>query len=460
MNATLSAPRHRKVEVRSAGRNLQINSLALMGSSVVTGLLGLVFWAVAAHLFPADEVGVASALISTAIMLSTLSNLSLGAMYERFLPVSGYRAGGLLSLGLGAVAVVACVLAIGMIVFGPRSVLFESRREVFIYPVFVVVLALFALLDQVVSGLGVARWAAWKNIVHAVAKLIAVIVVAGTASALAVVLSWGVTAAVAVVVVLLSIRARIRRDPRFTLEPDLPSKREIGAYFGSSYGITALGSIAPLVVPLVVVAHVGAAENAYFAVTWSIVSALYLMVNLMTGPFVAEVAAHPRKTVALAVRFVRTIVVVAVVGGLGLACLAPIALGFVGEEYRIHGTPLLRLAAVFIPLTVVGAVYDGLARIDRRLGIAVVTKCLSTAVVIVGTLVFTRSAGVAGVGWAYLSAEVVTVLILSGPLVASLCRLRTRAAWERWWAEQSIERPDLDERRTSRRSGSGLHRRA
>ncbi|QBJ98808.1 lipopolysaccharide biosynthesis protein [Rhodococcus sp. ABRD24] len=413
--------------------------MALMASSVLTGLLGLVFWAATARLFPADQVGVASALISTAIMLSTLSNLSLGAMYERFLPVAGHRAGVLLISGFGVVALVALVLAVGMIILGPRDVLFENRLEILIYPLFVIALALFALQDQTVSGLGVARWAAWKNIVHAVVKLVAVIALAGTASALSIVASWGVTAALTVVTVFALMRAKVRRDPRYTLEPDLPPRRELGVYFGSSYGISALGSIAPLVVPLLVVVHVGAAANAYFAVTWSIVSALYIMVNLMVGPFVAEAAAHPEKLVSLAVRFVRTIAVVAVVGGLGLAFAAPVALQLVGAEYRTQGTPLLHLAAVFIPLTVVGAVYDGLARVDRKLTLAVVTTCLSTAVIIVGTIVLTRSIGVAGVGWAYLSAEAIRMVILLGPLVASLRRLRSRAAWERWWAEQSVE---------------------
>ena len=154
----------------STGRNLRLNSLAVVASNVGTGLLGLAFWAVAAKLFSPSQVGVASAMIASAIMLSTLSNLSLGAMYERFLPVAGHRAGSLLVRGYLLVACAALVLALGVVLFGPGA-LFPTQWEKLFYPPFVVVLAVFALQDNTVAGMGVARWGAAKNGFHAVAKL-------------------------------------------------------------------------------------------------------------------------------------------------------------------------------------------------------------------------------------------------------------------------------------------------
>ncbi|WP_420750587.1 lipopolysaccharide biosynthesis protein [Rhodococcus sp. O3] len=405
-----------------------------MASSAITGLLGLVFWAATARLFPADQVGIASALISSAIMLSTLSNLSLGAMYERFLPVCGNRAGRLLAQGFALVTAFALLLAVGLIVLGPRDTLFESDTLMLAYPALVVTLAVFALQDQTVSGLGVARWAAWKNTAHAAAKLAAVIALAWTGSALAILASWGATAAVAALTVLLAMRAKVVADPRYARDPALPPRRELKAYFFSSYGISALGSLAPLVVPLVVVSRIGAEANAYFAVAWSLVSGLFIMVHLMVGPFVAEAAAHPDKVVALSGRFVRTVTALAVVGGVGMAAAGPLALGLVGDSYRENGSPILYLASAFVPLSVVGAVYSGLARVYRRMTLAVTTQCISTVVIIVGSIVLTDAIGVAGVGWAYLVAELGTAVILIGPLISWLSRLRNRARWEQWLA--------------------------
>ncbi len=407
----------------SAGRNLRLNSLAVVASNVGTGVLGLAFWAVAAKLFSAAEVGVASALIASAIMLSTLSNLSLGAMYERFLPVAGHRATPLLLRGYLLVAGVALILALGLTLFGPQA-LFPSGLEKLVYPPLVVVLAVFALQDNTVAGLGVARWGAAKNSFHAVAKLASLFALSLSGAALAIVTSWGLTAAIAMCCVMVAMRRRVRTGDRYSWPPALPPRGELWRYFGASYGITALSAIAPLVVPLVVIAQLGPDASAYFAVSWSMVTAVYVMLSLLIGPFVAECAAHPDRINGLSAQFVKMITAVALLCGVGLAVVGPIALGFIGAEYRQHGTPLLYLAAVFIPFTVVGAVYDGLARVYRRLILAVVTQCLVTAVVIGGSAALTGSLGVLGIGVSYLAAEVMAAVILVGPLFRWLRELR------------------------------------
>ncbi|WP_193561366.1 lipopolysaccharide biosynthesis protein [Mycolicibacterium hodleri] len=356
-------------------------------------------------------------------MLSTLSNLSLGAMYERFLPVAGHRAGSLLVRGYLVVAGVALVLALGLTLFGPRA-LFPSGLDKIVFPPFVVVLAVFALQDNTVAGLGVARWGAAKNSFHAVAKLATLVALSLSGAALAIVTSWGLTAAIAACCVMIAMRRRVRTGVRYSLPPALPSRSEMWRYFGASYGITALASIAPLVVPLVVIAQLGPDASAYLAVSWSMVTAVYVVLSLLIGPFVAECAAHPDRIDGLSAQFVKMVAAVALLGGLGLAIIGPIALGFIGVEYREHGTPLLYLAAVFIPLSVVSSVYDGLARVYRRLTLAVVTQCLVTAVVIGGSAAFTGSMGVLGIGMSYLAAEILAAAILVRPLIRWLRELR------------------------------------
>ncbi|MCV7423758.1 lipopolysaccharide biosynthesis protein [Mycobacterium yunnanensis] len=404
-----------------------MNSLAVVLASGCTGVLGLAFWAIAARLYPAAEVGVAAAMIFSATMLATLANLSLGAMYERFLPLAGRRAAPLLRRGYLAVVGLALVLACGLIAFGPRAALFHSRWELVTYPAFVAVLALFALLDNTVAGLGVARWGAAKNTVHGAVKLVGILALAGTGSALAITMSWGLTAAVAVIWVMVAIRRRVRYDDRYSAVPSLPPRRELWHYFGASYGISALASVAPLVVPLLVVTRIGPEASAYFAVTWSIVGAFYIVLSLLVSPFVAECAAHPDRIGSLSASFAKMIAAAALLGGLGLAFVAPIALGLIGTDYREAGTPLLHLAAFFMPLTVVGAVYVGLARVHRRLTLAVLTQCLVTVVVIGGTAMTTGTLGVRGVGVSYLVAEALAAVVLIGPLVRWLLELNTNS---------------------------------
>lgn len=397
--------------------------MAVVVAAAITGVLGLAFWAAAARLFPAHEVGVASALLSSAIMLATLSNLSLGSMFERFIPQSGSRARILLIRGYLTASALAVVLSCCLIWLGPSEVLFTATWEVVGYPILVVVLAVFALQDNTTASLGVARWGAYKNTLHSIVKLVAIVALAKIGSASTIVFAWGLTAAVGAACLAAALRRRVRADPRFALAPNLPPRQELWSYFGSSYGITALGSVAPLIVPLVVVSQLGAEDNAYFAVSWSMVSAAAIMIGLLVGPFVAESAAHPDKAPELTARFIKMIGAVAILGGLGLAFVGPVILGFIGEQYENHGTPLLRIAGIFLPLLAVSVAYDGLARVHRRLRLALVMQCVATAVIVVGTFVTTSRMGVDGVGYSFLLAQFVSAAVLLVPLLKWLREL-------------------------------------
>jgi O-antigen/teichoic acid export membrane protein len=411
-----------------AERNLRINTISLILSSLVTGVLGLVFWGVAARLYPADEVGVAAAIISSAGILSTLSLLSIGRLYERFLPLAGTRTGPLLKMGLLVVSGTALLAGAGLSLLGPRHYLFETGWGMAWYPVLVLVLAVFALQDGATAGLGVAWWSAAKNAFHAAAKLVAVVVFVSAGSASAIVTAWGATAAAAAVFLLIAIRRRYRANARFLQAPNLPPSRELWSYLGSSFGLTAVWSIGPLAVPLIVVAELGPKANAYFAVAWAIVSALYFALHLVVSPYVAEVAAHPDKIRSLSWRLLQMIAVVAVVGSVGLVLAGPIVLNMVGAEYRQQGQALLYIAAVFIPVSAVSAVYEALARVHRKLKLMMVMWCSSAVVIVFGSIIGTRLLGVIGVGWVYLAAESLSTAVLIVPAVRWLRQIAAGAA--------------------------------
>lgn len=398
-------------------QNLRTNTFSLILASLLTGVLGLAFWGVAGRMYPAHEVGVAAAVITSALVLSGLSILSVDTIYERFLPLAGTRTGAMLKHGFLLVGVTALVAGAGLVVFGPRRDLFTSPWQMAGYPLLVMVLAVFALQDKATLGLGVARWAAAMNSLHAAAKLVVLVILAGTGSALSIVSAWGGTAVVAALLLLVAMRRRYRSHPQFLEPPNLPPTNQLWSYYGSSFGLSALWAIGPLVVPLIVLSRFGAVTNAHFVVTWAVVNALYFAVHLVMSPFVAEVAAHPERVASLSVRMVQIMVGVVVVGSLGLVVVGPTVLSIVGPEYRTQGQGLLYLAAAFIPLSAVGAIYEGFARVQRKLKLMIVAQSIATVLIVGGSLASTKVLGIVGVGWAYLAAEGVTAVILLPPVI-------------------------------------------
>ena len=64
------------------------NSLYLMASTVVTAGMGYVFWAIAAHVFTSQEVGIGSAVISLCSTAALLTYLGSSAMLIERLPAA------------------------------------------------------------------------------------------------------------------------------------------------------------------------------------------------------------------------------------------------------------------------------------------------------------------------------------------------------------------------------------
>lgn len=403
--------------VRPRISNMEIDSGALMLASVVNGLLGLVFWAAAARLYPTEEIGRATTVINAAVMIGTISNLSLGPLYERFLPQSGERGGALIVKGHLVTALIAIILSGAFLVFGPTEHLFTDTLQMALFPLCSVVLGAFALDDSILVGLRRGRWAAAKNIFHATAKLVAIVALSHSVDSTLIVSGWVVPAAIAVCVIQCAIffRGGFLRHHR-SLQDRMPSHGSLLKDFGSLYGIVIINSLAPFLLPLLVVSTLGVTEAAYFAMSWTMISAVTLVMAMISGPFVAEAAANPEDLRDLLLRQLRLLAAVALAGFVFLAFIAPFALGLVGTEYADHGAALLRSMAVVQILSIPGFVFGGLARVYRRLGYALALQITIALAVVVSAWLMLPHFGISSVGYAYVGVEFLMILGVALPL--------------------------------------------
>ncbi|MFD1811397.1 lipopolysaccharide biosynthesis protein [Rhodococcus gannanensis] len=401
-------------------KSLERNSLALTVSAALTGILGLGYWALLGRHYPAREVGAASAVITTATMLSAFGNISLGALFERFLPLAGIRGSSLVRTGFLVGGCGGLLLGALFLLWGPTDEMFDSPLEAASFPLIVLVFSAFALLDHTSVGLREAGWAATKNVTHAVVKLVAALALAFTASRLAIIWTWTVPALIAALVLGAAVARRLRRPDLAHAASQLPGNREMGSFLAGSYGIYVVGSLAPLMLPLIVVAKMGADHNAYFSIAWSLVSAVLVLMTVLMGPYVAGVAADPGQVRELTRRFLVVLAVVTVAGVVLFAGIAPVLLQIVGDEYADTGTPLLRLAAIALIPAIVGFAYNAVARVRRRLRLAIAVQVANAALVLGLSLAFIGDHGLVAIGWAYVVAETVSAVVLIVPLVRAV----------------------------------------
>jgi hypothetical protein len=401
---------------RLFGAGLELNAIALMATSGMTALFGLVFWGVAAR-YPASEVGRSSALISTAMMMSTVAGLAVGLVFVRFLGSAGPRARGMVLAGYGVTTAAAALLGGAFVLFFADDALFASGAERAAFPVLVIVLALFALQDWVLIGMQESRWVPFEQLLFSGIKLGLVALFAVFALHNGIVIAWIAPAALAVLVIspLLLVRVLPRRAAKDGAAK-LPGRRDLAVLFVGEYATGATSVIVPLFMPLIVVAQLGTQANAYYALPWLVSEAITVLLWNVSSSYITEASNDVRNGPALMRRAWRLSWLIGLVGTPFLLFGAPVLLSLVGGAYADEGTMLLRLMAAALPFTVVHSTYIAVARVQQQMGRVVALQSLSAVVVVTLALMLVQPLGINGIGVAYLCAEALGCAIVAIPL--------------------------------------------
>ncbi|EWM10910.1 lipopolysaccharide biosynthesis protein [Kutzneria sp. 744] len=327
------------------------DGIALSAGAAFTSVAGLLGWVISARLVPTAEVGLTAAFTSGFLLVSGVTQVSLGPAVLRWLPRAGGRSGKLL---LWTYAVVMAGALLGSLVF----LAFPAGRQAALAvpgwgaPLFVVVTLAWAVLqfqDPVLTGLDRAGAVLVKNLGFGLGR-IAVLVLAASLGALGILLSWAVPTILAVLgATVVVVTASRRRDRR--LEPGiLPTRSEVVSLLGPTYLASIGQSLMYYLVPLIVTARFGPVPGAVFFVVWTAVNAVDVAATGFVNSLVVRIATEParaRELVRLAgsrlAVFFGPMIVVGVV-------LARPLLSIFGPDYvELGGTALMLVLIGFAP---------------------------------------------------------------------------------------------------------------
>jgi O-antigen/teichoic acid export membrane protein len=399
-----------------------------MTSTASTAVLGLGFWALAARTYPAADVGAASAAVSAASLVAVAAQLNLTAVFTRFVPVAGAYTTQFVARGYLATILLAAggsaAFAWSGVADGYLGTSLAARAA---FVALAVLLLLSAVQDAVLTGLRRSGTVLVENAAFALAKLALLGACALFAVPQGILIGWLVCLAVAVLAISVGLFGvwlpRHARAATLSTET-LPDRRRLASFVAAEYVKSLLTILAPTVIPLVVVAQLGTRENAYLAVPWMVNAAIVGLFYNVSAAFVVE-AAHGEPMHPGAVRgLIGLMGAVAAIGLVVGAVLPRLLLGVLGADYAAHGSELLRLLSLALPLEAVTAVYSTLAWLDRRLWHLTALQGANAGILLGATAVLLPRVGLPGVGWAYLTASFVIGLCSIRPAVH---RLRSAA---------------------------------
>ncbi len=397
-------------------------AMSMVGTQIVTSVLGAVFWSLAARTYTVDAVGVGSAAIAAMTVLGSVGMLGLGTLLMAKLPTLERESDRLrlMRASITVVGITSGVLALAWT--GVTPFLSDTLRPVssnvltaVLFCVGVVLFAVTTTLDYALlpAARGAVQFA--RNVVTSVVKLglIPVFVLIGWTSGLDLYLAWVVGLGLS-----LPVCYRYLRRPT---HDDLPADgaaatgtqrfagfrqlREMRGEAGGHHMLNLALQVPTLLLPILAALAATAADTAYFTTArlaasffFIIPFALAIAVFAQSGQNEEQALVKIRTTLPLGLA-------AAVVTFLIAAPCAGLVMTIFGGAYTsgvaVSAFQIMMIAGV--PL-VIKDHYVSLRRVQGRLGAALRVVGAGTAMEIAFALAGGRLAGVNGLCWGWLLA--------------------------------------------------------
>lgn len=393
-----------------AGDPLVKNSMYLMAATIVTSVLGYVFWTIAARMYPAAAIGEAGAGVSAMAFASLLGALggSMAVLAElpgRSRPREWSAAVTAPLLFTSATSVLTALATVAVLSrTGNSAFLYRDGWWVAAFVVGVVATTASQVLESVWIAERQAVWFLGASTVFAVVKLaivalpvFAVFGATGILSAWSAVLAATVAGGVLILARLHGYRPRLDGFSR-----QVWSMRESLA---GNYVISVGDQTTLYVVPVIVALKVSPEAAGWFYAAWKIGGFYAVFASAVGTSTFAEGSHRPERVLPLALAGMKLILPFISLGAAVTILAGRLVLHVFGAQYAAHAYTLLVLLSLGAFPDAVVTIYRGVLRVHRRYRSAAAicwAICVSRLALTVPALALW---GIAGAGWAWLATQ-------------------------------------------------------
>jgi O-antigen/teichoic acid export membrane protein len=395
---------------------LYSNAFYLMLSTAITAILGFLFWIIVARFYTEAEVGLASAIISSICLLSSLGYVGLNFSLIRFLPQAEkpqelintcFTLSGLISVVLAGIFIAGLQWWSPALAFIKESAVFSLA-----FVAFVLLWTLSYFIDNAFIARRRAGFVLSKNIIIALLRIPLPILLVAFFHTFGIVASWAIAVIVAVAVSLFLFLPKVQKSYKPVPVLKLNLIKGVWRYSGASY-LAELVTIAPgTLFPIMVVNLLSAESNAYFYIAWMIASLLSAIPLAVSQSLFAEGSHFEEKlgeNVGKSLKFtfllLIPVVILFVFGGKWLL------LAF-GQAYSSHALSLLRILTISsLPLGI-NCIYTSILRVTNRIKeLAGIWAFVALATLLTSYLILPTT-GIIGIGYTWLVAHSLVALYI------------------------------------------------
>jgi O-antigen/teichoic acid export membrane protein len=395
------------------------NAYALIFSATTTSLLGMVYWAVAARLYPVEAVGLNSAIISAMALVSGFARLNLDDTLVRFVPRSGHHLKRLIAVTYSVAVVLTGVFSLLFLstlsLWSPTLAVLGSQTWLVAgFTISAMASSLFSMQDAILTGLRKAIWVPIENTIFATTKLCLLVAIAQAASQYGIFLSWSIPLLVSIVVVNALIVQRLTPEHAGAASESTITPREFFSFVGGNYVAYLFRLTYTNLLPVIVVSSLGARAAAYFALPWLISTSLQLVSANMNTSLVVEATRDRPNLAVYARRTVRQTALILIPVIMVVVATAPFILQIYGPQYASEGTTLLRLLVVALIPNMLVSLFMGISRVQGNTGHMIAIQASICLLALGLSAVLLPWYGIEGIGFAWLGSQLLVGISVVG----------------------------------------------
>lgn len=386
--------------------SLYNNAIYLMLNTIVTSLLGFLFWYIMAHFFTPEQVGIGSSLMSATNLVTTICNLGLGSVLIRFLSEARDSANELINSSLTIVGTfsISCsmVYIIGINFWSPAlNFIGQEICFILVFVLATTATGLSSLIDQVLVAGRASRYVFLKNTCVCILKLPLPVLVLGNLNGFGIYTSIGLSTLAGVLLALYyflpSLYPSYRTLPMIRINLLQPLLR----YATGNYLAFLFGNIYGFFLPLMVLNYFGPEQSAYFYISWMMNGVISVVATGTAGSLFAEGSNDPRLLSLYVRRSLSMTILLLVPVVLAGMILAPWLLNFFGHDYSLHGTALVRWLALGNIPAAINLFYITVNQVHKKINHIVFQSGLSSVLTVGISNALIGYYGLAGIGIAY-----------------------------------------------------------
>lgn len=349
--------------------NLFRNSIYLMLTTVLMGGFGFFFWIICTHIFTPEQIGLGTTLISAMTLISFISLLGFNSTFVRFLPNSQTR-NEEINTGFTLVMLTAGITTIVYIFFIPIfTPQLEFLHENLWYSLSFIIIVILTSINSLTDSIFIAYRKAQYNlltdgIIISITKLILPLLFVSI-GAYGIFMASGLATTIGMLASTLFLIFKFNYRPQIKIDTLIINK--LFHYSFTNYIANLLAITPTLILPIIIINHLGASAAGYYYLAFMVINLLYTISASISQSLFAEGSYGDSMLRSLFKRSVIILVAILVPSGIILTIFGPLVLNFFGKSYSAGGS------SVMIILTIAGPAVAGynlgtaLLRIRRQI---------------------------------------------------------------------------------------------